>query len=98
MTESTDSQRRNGVNEDETERLGWPGRKSLSARPPRAGARVSTPPTETNTPGIEVERVRLRGRRTHSAALRAARTAIDQPGRLFSVSPPFAPLLRLWMR
>ena len=32
---------------------------------------------------------------THSAALRAARTAIDQPRRLFSVSPPFAPFLRL---
>ena len=68
---------------------------SLSVRPPPAGARVSTPPAEANTPGLEVKRVRLRGRRTHSAALRAARTGSTSANRLFSVSPPFASLLRL---
>ena len=48
-------------------------------RPPTAGVRVSTPPAEASTPGIEVQRVRLRGRRTHSAALRAARTGSTSP-------------------
>ena len=68
---------------------------SLSVRPPPAGARVSTPPTETNTLYLNGWRVRLRGRRTHSAALRAARTGSTSPYSLFSVSPPFAPFLRL---
>ena len=66
-------------------------------RPATARARVRTPPTEVNTPGIEVPGVFASAGSVLTPAPAAARGAdrIASADRRFSVSPPFAPLLRL---
>jgi len=72
-------------------------RADLAVRAPAdGGARVRSPPTEANTPGVEGKA--CSSSRAASSLGRAARGADSvKPSRrrVFSVSPPLAPFLRL---